>query len=71
MTYRAALIVSLSFQEFISDRLFDIADEDGRGELNQQQAFDTVSILVIGDTEQKLRLMFAIYDVNGKIPQSF
>ncbi|KAF6035942.1 NOX5 [Bugula neritina] len=52
-------------EEFLSNRIFSLADTNGDGEVDRRELFATMSTLVLGHSSQKLRFLFAIYDQNG------
>lgn len=48
-------------------RIFELTDKDGNGEVDQAELFAVASLLATGDTREKLKFLFAIYDENGMI----
>lgn len=50
-------------------RIFELTDKNNSGDVDQQELFAIASLLVTGDTGQKLRLLFDIYDENGMFSQ--
>ena len=43
-----------------------MADKDGNGEVDEKELFAVASLLATGDTKEKLKFLFDIYDENGK-----
>ena len=50
----------------MAKRIFELTDKDGNGEVDQTELFTVTSLLATGDTREKLKFLFAIYDENGK-----
>lgn len=53
-------------QAFAARRIFELTDKDENGMIDQTEMFAVTSLLATGDTREKLKFLFAMYDENGK-----
>ena len=55
-------------QSFFAERFFHLIDTDGSGSISQKELMTALSLLIHGSATDKLRFLFRVYDVDGKIP---
>ena len=56
-------------QSFAARRIFELTDKDENGMIDQTEMFAVTSLLATGDTREKLKFLFAMYDENGRCCQ--
>lgn len=54
-------------QSFFAERLFALFDSDGSGTISLEELLSALSLLVHGSETDKLRFLFQVYDVDGKM----
>lgn len=54
-------------QSFFAERLFALFDSDGSGTISLEELLSALSLLVHGSETDKLRFLFRVYDVDGKM----
>lgn len=57
----------LSPQSFFAERFFALFDSDGSGTISLEELLNALSLLVHGNETDKLRFLFQVYDVDGKM----
>uniref|UniRef100_A0A8B9BTH0 NADPH oxidase 5 n=1 Tax=Anser brachyrhynchus TaxID=132585 RepID=A0A8B9BTH0_9AVES len=62
--FKAALKVK---ESFFAERLFALFDSDGSGTISLEELLSALSLLVHGSETDKLRFLFRVYDVDGKM----
>ena len=50
----------------MASRIFELTDKDHNGLVDEAELFAVTSLLASGNTEEKLKFLFEIYDENGK-----
>lgn len=59
--------MSSSPQSFFAERFFALFDSDGSGTISLEELLKALSLLVHGNETEKLRFLFQVYDVDGKM----
>ncbi|NXX20041.1 NOX5 oxidase, partial [Podargus strigoides] len=62
--FKAALQVK---ESFFAERFFALFDSDGSGTISLEELLEALSLLVHGNETDKLRFLFQVYDVDGKM----
>lgn len=57
-------------QSFFAERFFTLFDADGSGTISLEELLKALSLLVHGDEMDKLRFLFQVYDVDGKMVEN-
>ncbi|KAH0620117.1 hypothetical protein JD844_014733 [Phrynosoma platyrhinos] len=63
------LFLSL-LQSFFAERFFALFDSDESGTITLDELLEALKLLVHGSETDKLRFLFQVYDVDGKVPKS-
>uniref|UniRef100_A0A452U5B6 NADPH oxidase 5 n=1 Tax=Ursus maritimus TaxID=29073 RepID=A0A452U5B6_URSMA len=64
--FKAALNVKEA-SSFFAERFFTLFDSDGSGTITLQELRDALTLLIHGDPMDKLKFLFQVYDVDGKV----
>lgn len=59
--------MSVSVQSFFAERFFQLFDRDNSGYISLKELMDGLTLLTNGTEVDKLRFLFQVYDVDGKI----
>lgn len=59
--------MSSSLQSFFAERFFTLFDADGSGTISLEELLKALSLLIHGNEMDKLRFLFQVYDVDGKM----
>ncbi|NXE98967.1 NOX5 oxidase, partial [Menura novaehollandiae] len=54
-------------ESFFAERFFALFDSDGSGTISLEELLGSLSLLVHGNSTDKLRFLFQVYDVDGKM----
>ncbi|NXK23030.1 NOX5 oxidase, partial [Arenaria interpres] len=54
-------------ESFFAERFFALFDSDGSGTISLEELLKALSLLVHGNETDKLRFLFQVYDVDGKL----
>uniref|UniRef100_A0A8C0IPA5 NADPH oxidase 5 n=1 Tax=Chelonoidis abingdonii TaxID=106734 RepID=A0A8C0IPA5_CHEAB len=54
-------------ESFFAERFFALFDSDGSGTISLDELLKALNLLIHGDETDKLRFLFQVYDVDGKI----
>ncbi|NXJ99193.1 NOX5 oxidase, partial [Corythaixoides concolor] len=54
-------------ESFFAERFFALFDSDGSGTISLEELLKALSLLVHGNQTDKLRFLFQVYDVDGKV----
>uniref|UniRef100_A0A8C3PK46 NADPH oxidase 5 n=1 Tax=Calidris pygmaea TaxID=425635 RepID=A0A8C3PK46_9CHAR len=54
-------------ESFFAERFFALFDSDGSGTISLEELLEALSLLVHGNETDKLRFLFQVYDVDGKV----
>ncbi|NWZ43288.1 NOX5 oxidase, partial [Brachypodius atriceps] len=65
--FRSALRVK---EPFFADRFFALLDADGSGSLSREELLGSLRRLLHGNSTEKLRFLFRLYDVDGETGKS-
>ncbi|NXF60020.1 NOX5 oxidase, partial [Ciccaba nigrolineata] len=55
-------------ESFFAERFFALFDADGSGTISLEELLKALSLLMHGNEMDKLRFLFQVYDVDGKLP---
>lgn len=53
-------------QSFFAERFFALFDSDGSGSLSREELLGSLRRLLRGNSTEKLRFLFQVYDVDGE-----
>ncbi|NXL67928.1 NOX5 oxidase, partial [Chordeiles acutipennis] len=62
--FKSALQVK---ESFFAERFFALFDSDGSGTISLEELLEALNLLVHGNETDKLRFLFQVYDVDGKV----
>ncbi|NXF50040.1 NOX5 oxidase, partial [Oceanites oceanicus] len=65
--FKAALQVK---ESFFAERFFALFDSDGSGTISLEELLKALSLLVHGNETDKLRFLFQVYDMDGKMTKN-
>ncbi|NXG69309.1 NOX5 oxidase, partial [Baryphthengus martii] len=57
-------------ESFFAERFFALFDTDGSGTISLEELLEALSLLVHGNQMDKLRFLFQVYDVDGKMKKN-